>query len=108
MKSYTLSREVERGLEELWEYIAADSMDSADRVLKGLSDAFELLAQSPKIGHTRSDLTSSPILFWPEGDYLIVYRPKKNGIDVVAVVHGSRNVPHLLRNLKAAFEPSEF
>jgi antitoxin ParD1/3/4/toxin ParE1/3/4 len=107
VNSYILSREVERALEELWDYIAFDSMESADRVLNSLFDAIELLAQNPRIGHKRKDLTSHPILFWPQDDYLIVYRPKKTRIEVVAIVHGSRDIPQLLRNLRATFNPPD-
>src|SRR5580693_1480692 len=100
MKRYVLSREVERDLEELWEYIAFDNLSAADRVVKKLFDAFELLARNPELGHLREDLTSYPVLFWPVEPYLVIYRATKSHTEIVAVVHGSRDIPRFLRALR--------
>lgn len=66
MRPYVLSREAERDLEELWDYIALDSPISADRFATKLFAAFELLASNPRIGHRHPGLTSYPVLFWSE------------------------------------------
>lgn len=99
MSGYDVSYEAERDLDEIWNYIAFDSPASADRVVTKLFDAFDLLASRPKIGHPRQDLTPYPVLFWPVGNYLVIYRPKKPRIQIVAVVRGSRDVPCFLRRL---------
>lgn len=38
-----------------------------------------------------------PLLFWAEGRYEIVYRAFDQFIEVDAVLHGSRDVPAVLR-----------
>jgi antitoxin ParD1/3/4/toxin ParE1/3/4 len=53
--------------------------------------------ESPGIGHTRKDWTKAPVLFWPVGKYLIVYRVHTDQIEVLAVTQGSRDIPVLLR-----------
>ena len=60
-------------LEDIWEYIAQDNLDAADRVVEDLLAACETLATSPHLGHSRPDLTSRPLRFWRVRSYLIAY-----------------------------------
>jgi plasmid stabilization system protein ParE len=62
VSGYVLSVDAELDLEEIWEYIAADNCDAADRWIGRLFDAFEALAQTPGAGHRREDLTTHPAL----------------------------------------------
>jgi antitoxin ParD1/3/4/toxin ParE1/3/4 len=55
-----------------------------------------LLAQTPAIGHKRENLTPFPILFWPVGAYLILYRERSELIEIVAVTQGARDIPAFL------------
>ena len=74
MSDYILGPDADLDLDDIWEYIAADSVDAADRWIKKLFDAFDAIARNPGIGHKREDLTAYPVLFWPVGSYLIIYR----------------------------------
>ena len=74
MSRYILGRGAEWDLDDIWEYIAQDSVEAADRLLAEIFEGFELLARNPGIGHRREDLTNYPVLFWPIGNYLIIYR----------------------------------
>lgn len=67
--------ELPRILNEIWDYIALDSLDSADRVIRNIYKAIQSLIATPNIGHRRPDLTSSPLRFWRIYDYLIAYTP---------------------------------
>jgi plasmid stabilization system protein ParE len=96
MNRYVLSVAAELDLDEIWEYIAQDNLDAADRWIGKLFDAFHLLAQTPAIGHKREDLTPFPILFWPVGAYLILYRAQEEWIEIVAVTQGARDIPTFL------------
>lgn len=97
MNEYVLSAAAELDLDEIWEYIANDSIDAADRWIEKLFDAFEKLALNPGMGHKREDLTAYPVLFWPVGAYLILYRAQKERIEIVAVTQGARDIPSFLR-----------
>lgn len=97
MKKYVLSGAAELDLEAIWEYIAEDNVDAADRWIAKLFDAFEALEQAPGMGHKREDLTSFPVLFWPVGAYLILYRVQSEWIEIVAVTQGGRDIPAFLR-----------
>ena len=48
------------------------------------------------MGHGREDLTDQPVLFWPVGAYSIIYRPETMPLEVVRVLHGSRDIPSLV------------
>jgi plasmid stabilization system protein ParE len=96
MTEYVLSTGAEFDLDEIWEYIALDNIRSADRWIGKLFDAFDALARNPGIGHRREDLTTYPILFWPVGAYLILYRVQTKRIEIVAVTQGARDIPSFL------------
>ena len=99
----SLAAKLQRDLHErtLGAYIAFDNLSAPpDRVVKKLFDAFELLARNPELGHVREDLTSYPVLFWPVEPYLVIYRAAKSQTEIVAVVHGSRDIPRFLRSLR--------
>ena len=77
--------------------ITPDNIDVADRWIGKLFDAFVALARTPGMGHKREDLTEYPVLFWPVGAYLILYRLQNEFIEIVAVTQGSRDIPSFLR-----------
>ncbi len=97
MSGYVLSSEALAELDEIWAYIARDDIEAADRWIAALFDACELLGRNPQAGHTRKDLTKDPFLFWSVGRYFIIYRTLKDGIEVVAVTQGARDIPSYLR-----------
>jgi plasmid stabilization system protein ParE len=51
---YVLSVDADLDLDDIWEYIARDNIDAADRWIAKLFDAFEALGRTPGMGHTRS------------------------------------------------------
>jgi len=96
MNGYVLSVAATLDLDDIWEYIAADSTDAADRWVGKLFDAFEALGRNPGMGHKREDLTAHPVLFWPVGSYLVIYRAHRLPIEIVAVTRGGRDIPTFL------------
>jgi len=55
------------------------------------------LARNPGAGHRRKDLTDSSVRFFPVYSYLIVYRPETKPLQVVAILHGRREVERILQ-----------
>jgi plasmid stabilization system protein ParE len=51
----------------------------------------------PGKGHVREDLTTRDVLFWPVRSYQIIYRSGTRPLEVVAVLHGKRNLRRILR-----------
>jgi plasmid stabilization system protein ParE len=97
VSDYVLSPDADLDLNDIWEYIATDSIDAADRWIGKLFDAFDAIARTPGIGHKREDLTPYPVLFWTVGAYLIIYRAERRPVEIVAVTQGSRDIPSFLR-----------
>lgn len=63
MSKFVLHPEAYSDLNEIWEYIAADNLDAADRVLEEIYQAITSLVRFPGTGHSRPDLTSTPLRF---------------------------------------------
>jgi len=100
MSSYQFTPQAVEDLFEIWEYIAADDIDAANRVEAAIYDACSMLAGTPLAGHLREDLTALPLRFWvlqPYRNYWIVYDPQKKPLQVIRLIHAARNVPHLLK-----------
>lgn len=91
MSGFVLHPQALADLEEIWEIIAADNIESADRVLDEIREAMHSLASFPRMGHIRRDLTSRPLRFHPIRDFLIAYAPGEESVVVIAVLHGRRN-----------------
>lgn len=91
MSDYEFHPEAEIDLNEIWDYIAADNITAADRLIGDIHDTLELLVPFPHQGHKRPDLTSRPLRFKRVRDYLIVYAPDEKPLWVIAIVHGHRN-----------------
>ena len=62
MKDFVLTPRAELDLVEIWEYVAQDDMDAADRVLDELEEAMYKLAQMPGMGHVREDLVDRRVI----------------------------------------------
>jgi toxin ParE1/3/4 len=77
-------------IDQIWDYIARDSILNADRFVDRIEQRFGLLAANPRLGVAREDLRPGLRRF-THARYLIYYRPIRGGIEVVRVVHGARD-----------------
>src|ERR1700688_715494 len=91
MSGFVLHPGAHTDLEEIWEYIAVDTHDAADRVREEIYDAIQSLAAFPHTGHSRPDLTARPLRFQLVRDYVIAYAPDEKPLAVIAVLHGRRS-----------------
>jgi plasmid stabilization system protein ParE len=57
MSKYVIGPEARADLNDIWEYIAQDDSDAADRWAAKLREAIEFLARTPGAGHAWKDLT---------------------------------------------------
>jgi len=73
-------------------FIAEDKPDAARRLIDLIDEKCRLLASSPEIGWLRNDL-SARLRSFPVGSYIIFYRPIEDGIEVIRVLHGARDLP---------------
>jgi len=52
--------------------------------------------QSRSAGPSRG----APDLFWPMRDYLILYKPETNPLEILSIIRGSRDLPALIGRRK--------
>jgi plasmid stabilization system protein ParE len=74
---------------------------AAGRVEAEIVATCRRLAKRPLIGTKRQDITSLPVRFWTVTkfpNYVIVYRPETVPLQVVAVMHGRRDLKEVLEN----------
>jgi plasmid stabilization system protein ParE len=79
---YVLSPDALQDLQDIWDFIARDNENAPDQLEDEFFNAFEKLAQHPRMGHTRADVTDRDVRFWPNGSYLIVYRERPEELQV--------------------------
>ena len=97
MRRYILAPEAALDLVEIWRYLENKAtVEIADRVERAIREKIVFLASMPGAGHWRRDLTEESVRFFAVYSYLIVYRPETKPLQVVAILHGSRDVERIL------------
>jgi toxin ParE1/3/4 len=86
--------QAEADLIEIWTYIAQDSPTRADKLLDEIDEKSQTLAQSPFIGKARDELRPK-IRSFPIGNYVLFYQPIEEGIEIIRVLHGARDIEAL-------------
>lgn len=94
MSRVVLRPEAEADILEIWDYIADDSVVEADRWVDRLDEKLRLWARQPAIGRPRDELAAD-LRSQSFGRYIVFYTPLPDGIDVIRVLHGSRDVDHM-------------
>jgi antitoxin ParD1/3/4/toxin ParE1/3/4 len=96
MTPFVLTPLARRDLEEIWDYLAAENRKVAERVFKRIEASVGKLARTPGIGHFREDLADRRHRFFQVYSYLIVYRPSTQPLEIIRILHASRDVRDLL------------
>jgi len=99
IREFQFHPEASLDVEEIWEFIARDSPDSADRVVDEIEDALESALVSPYRGSLRTDLSTRPLRFLHVREYLIAYAVEESRLFVIAVLHGRRDPALMARVL---------
>ncbi len=97
--TFQLTPQATEDLDSIWWSIASDNRAAADRVELEIVATCQRLAKHPRMGTKRLDITSLPVRFWTLTkfpNYVIVYRPDTLPTQVVAVLHGRRNLKEIL------------
>ncbi len=95
--SYVLSASAQRDLLRILDhYHEVASLRIVRQMTTEFVQSFRFLERNPGAGHTREDVRSKTVLFWPLRDYLIVYRATSKPLEIVMIIHGSQDIPALL------------
>lgn len=103
MSRYQFTPQAVDDLFEIWSYIARDSAQAANRVEVAVHHACAFLAEGPLRGRVREEITQLPLRFWtvqPFPNYIIVYDPQSDPLQIIRILHGSRDVLAILGESK--------
>ncbi len=81
---------------DIWLHIADDNVDAADRFVDLLDAKTSLVATQPMMRVARPDLGHDVRSFTVD-DYLLFYLPINDGIELLRVIHGSRDIPAIFQ-----------
>jgi toxin ParE1/3/4 len=81
----------DRDLDSIWSFIRADNPKAADAMIDRLTDTFDMLLTMPQAGGLRQEFRENLRSFAVE-NYVIFYRTVSEGIDILRVVHGRRDI----------------
>src|SRR5713101_3252789 len=100
MSRYGLTVEAQGDLRNIRDNVLAEGgFRVARHVVGSLVAEFRALAGTPRQGHMRDDLTERKELrFWSVFSYLIIYRIDKKPLNIIAILHGKRDVERLLKD----------
>ena len=96
MKGFILTPRAKQDVNDIWDYIANDNIEAADRVLDALDNAVIKLAKNPGIGHWRDEMTDKRHRFVLVYSYLIVYRHETKPLQIIRILHAGRDVQSML------------
>jgi toxin ParE1/3/4 len=95
MARVILSRRAKVDLLEIWVYLAEKAgLPVADRTIRYLYDRCDFLARSKGLGELQPQLGEG-IRTFSAKSYMIFFERQPDGIDVLRVVHGSRDWANL-------------
>ncbi|PZV27272.1 MAG: type II toxin-antitoxin system RelE/ParE family toxin [Snowella sp.] len=86
----------ELDLLNIWDYIADDSPDRADDFLDRIESKLMSLAQNSGLGRKRSELLPD-LRSFPIDNYVVFYQQIDGGIDVIRLLHGSRDIEEVFK-----------
>lgn len=95
MNRYRLSQRAEQDLEDIWVYVAQSNEVAADIQIAKLLDKLPMLAKFPTIGTQRDELFAG-LRSFPVKPYVIFYSYTRDFIEIVRILHQSRDIENLL------------
>jgi plasmid stabilization system protein ParE len=96
-RRFLLAPEAAIDLAQIWRHIEKRAnREVADHVESVIREKIAFLARNPGSGHWRKVLTDEPAKFFAVYSYLIVYRPETRPLEIIAILHGHRDVARIL------------
>ncbi len=92
--------EAEKWLREIYDYIAHDNENAAQRVITGIYKKVQILKDFPEIGYKYRSEPEGDIRILLYGHYRITYLIRsKELIDILGVFHGAMEIERYLKIL---------
>ena len=83
-------------LDDIWDFIAQDDPDAADRFIETLHETCSLIFSMPRAGRYRPELARG-LRSFSHGAYVIFYVIEGDILTIVRIIHGSRDIPKRLQ-----------
>ncbi|WP_065751614.1 type II toxin-antitoxin system RelE/ParE family toxin [Bradyrhizobium paxllaeri] len=78
-------------LDSIWNFIAVDDVQAADRLMDRIGGVFQMLVENPLAGRERPELRRN-LRSFPVGNYLIFYSPVSDGVEVIRVMNSRQDI----------------
>jgi plasmid stabilization system protein ParE len=98
MSRYRITPAARDDLKRISHYIATEkqSPQGDKRLRTRFLESFRRLARNPYLGQACPEF-GEHVRIWPVGNYVVLYQPQKDGIDIVQVAHGAQDLPVIVR-----------
>jgi len=108
-RSIAVSDEARYDIVDISYKIAEDSLDTADRFASTINEVFEQLSEFPSLGVSRNydNPKLTGMRMWPVPHfekYLVFYTSTDSDLQIVRVLHGSRDITDLFSSPDAKAE----
>lgn len=97
MSQYIISLPAARDLQAISDYFAVENVEAGERLLELFNQKCQQLVRFPKMGRQYEDLRLG-LRRLPLDGYIFFYRIVDDGIQIVRVVSGKRNLKSLFAN----------
>lgn len=101
-RAYRVRGRADAEADRIADYLGARRPEVGERFLRSVRRDYAFLAEHPNAGAVRTSAIKAyrALRSWPVGgfhNYLIFYLPKRNGVEIVRVLHGARDIARLFR-----------
>ena len=94
MSRYIISPAASRDLDEISDYFVSRNIEAGERFVDAFDQKCRNLVKFPRIGRSYAEI--EPLLRGvPLNGYIILYRLREDGVEIVRVVSGYRNLESL-------------
>ena len=96
-RTIKISASAAEDLKDIWDYVAPHGVNSAGKLIREINRKFILLRDNPLVGREQNQFLVGLRSFVVK-DYFIFYMPIDNGIDVLRVLHSSRDIESIFED----------
>lgn len=96
-RTIKISASAAEDLKDVWKYVAQHDENAAGRLIKEIKNKLLLLRDNPLVGREQNELLVGLRSFVVKS-YFIFYLPSDSGIDVLRVLHSSRDIESIFEN----------
>jgi toxin ParE1/3/4 len=89
-----ISEPAREDLLEIWQHVASNNPEAAERLMRSFKETFEKLLGFPSLGKERHELAIG-IRSFPVGKYIVLYQPADEVLEIVRVRHGATKMDDL-------------